>query len=127
LLPASRSFRATHEAQSYIRAEGNDPVVDEFFYKDGAAPDMAKVARAREVIERELGGFAKELRGDFLAGPEPTAADFTLYPEVGYLKRITSRKPESKLVELIPAPIAQWAQRIEALPYFDKTFPEHWR
>ena len=123
----ARIRRLMHEAQSYIRAEGNDPIVDEFFYKDGAAPDMDKVAKAREVVRRELAGFAKELQGDFLAGAEPTAADFTLYPEVGYLKRITFRKPETKLVELIPAPIAEWAKRIEALPYFDKTFPEHWR
>jgi hypothetical protein len=43
------------------------------------------------------------------------------------VKRMTVRKPESKLAELIPAPLAAWAKRIEAAPYFDKTFPPHWR
>ena len=122
-----RIRRLVLEAQSYLRTEGIDPIVDEFFWKDGAAPDMDKVAKAREVLKRELEWFAGELQGDFLAGAEPTAADLTLYPEVGYVKRITVRKPESRLTELLPAPIVEWAARIEALPYFDKTFPEHWR
>ena len=123
----ARIRRLMHETQSYLRAESIDPIVDEFFYKDGAPADVDKLAKAREVMQRELAWFAGEMQGDFLAGNEPTAADFTLYPEIGYVKRITFRKPESKLVELLPAPIVEWAKRIEALPYFDKTFPEHWR
>jgi len=55
------------------------------------------------------------------------AADFVLYPEVAYVKRIDARKPETRLAELLPAPIAGWAGRIESLPYFEKTFPPHWR
>jgi hypothetical protein len=56
-----------------------------------------------------------------------TAADLVLYPSIGYLGRITVRKPESKLTQLIPAPLAAWARRIESQPYFDKTIPAHWR
>ena len=123
----ARIRRLVLEAQSYLRVEGIDPIVDELFYKDGAPPDADKIARAREALRRELDYFAGEIQGPFLAGDEPTAADFTLYPEVGYVKRITFRKPESKLTELLPAPILEWARRIEALPYFEKTFPEHWR
>jgi glutathione S-transferase len=123
----ARIRRLAMEAQSYLRQEGVDPIVDEFFWKDGAAPDVDKVAKARGVVQRELQVFAGELQGAFLAGNEPTAADFMLYPEVGYVKRITFRKPESKLAELIPAELAEWAKRIEALPYFDKTFPPHWK
>ena len=43
------------------------------------------------------------------------------------MERIGARKPQSKLDGILPAPIAQWAARIEALPYFGKTFPPHWR
>ena len=123
----ARIRRLGAEAQAYARQEAIDPIVDEFFWKDGAPPDVDRVAKAREVLERELEVFAGELQGGFLAGSEPTAADFMLYPEVGYVKRITARKPETKLSELIPAEIAEWAKRIEALPYFDKTFPPHWK
>lgn len=123
----ARIRRLVLEAQGYLRAEGIDPIVDELFWKDGAPPDADRIARARETVQRELAHFARELKGPFLAGEAPTAADFTLYPEVGYVKRITFRKPETKLAELLPAPIVEWAGRIEALPYFDKTFPEHWK
>jgi hypothetical protein len=50
-----------------------------------------------------------------------------LYPSIAYLGRITVRKPETKLTQLIPAPLAAWAKRIESQPYFDKTIPAHWR
>ena len=123
----ARIRRLGAEIQSYLRQEGVDPIVDEYFWKDGAAPDPDKIAKAREALQRELGVMARELQGPFLCGDAPTAADFMLYPEVGYVKRITFRKPESKLTELLPPGIAEWAQRIEALPYFDKTFPPHWR
>jgi glutathione S-transferase len=122
-----RIRRLVMEAQAYLRAEAIDPIVDEFFWKDGAPPDLDRVARAREKLRHELEHFASEIRGPFLAGEAPTAADFTLYPEVAYVKRITIRKPESRLTELLAAPVLEWAARIEALPYFDKTFPEHWR
>ena len=88
---------------------------------------MDKVSKAKARVEEEFRHFAGELEGPFLAGAELTAADLVLYPWLGYVKRITFRKPESKLSELVPAPLAAWGKRIEALPYFDKTFPPHWR
>jgi len=33
----------------------------------------------------------------------------------------------TNVITTLPPPIAQWAARIEALPYFEKTFPPHWR
>jgi hypothetical protein len=56
------------------------------------------------------------------------ALDLVLYPWVGgYVNRISFRKPDSKLTELVPAAMGEWCKRIERLPYFDKTFPAHWR
>lgn len=123
----ARIRRLGREIESYLDQEGLDPIVMEHFFKDGAAPDDAKVAKARERVKEELEYFSRELRGKFLAGDTPTAADFVLYPEYGYVKRLTARKPELDLVKLVPAPLAEWGKRIEALPYFDKTYPPHWR
>jgi len=123
----ARIRRLAAEVQSYVRQEAIDPIVDEYFWKDGAAPDEARIAKAREALTRELKWFAGELKGSYLAGEQPTAADFMLYPEIGYAKRITFRKPESKLTDLVPPALAAWAKRIESQPYFDKTFPPHWR
>lgn len=123
----ARLRRLNREVDAYLDQEALDPIVMEHFFKEGAAPDEARVAKARERLREELEYFAKELRGKFLAGDAPTAADFSLYPEYAYVARLTARKPELKLTELVPAPLAQWGARIEALPYFDKTFPPHWR
>jgi len=122
-----RIRRLVREIESYLDAEGLDPIFMEHFFKDGAAPDAQKTAKGRERLGEEMEYLARELRGRFLAGDTPTAADFVLYPEYAYVKRITFRKPELKLTDLVPAPLAEWGKRVEALPYFDKTFPPHWR
>jgi glutathione S-transferase len=122
-----RIRRLVREIEAYLGAEGIAPVTEEYFFKDGAEPDAKRVAAGREVIGRELEMFAGELRGKFLAGDSPCAADFVLFPYLGYVARITKRKPDSRLAELVPASVAEWAKRIEAMPYYDKTFPPHWR
>ena len=123
----ARIRRLVREAEEHIDRKGIDPITDELFWKEGAAPDMAKVEEWKAKIAAELATYAGELRGDYLAGAEISAADLVLYPMIGYAKRITFRKPETKLTDAIPDKLDAWAKRIEALPYFDKTFPPHWR
>jgi glutathione S-transferase len=123
----ARSRRLIREMEEYLGGEGVDPITTELFFQGDAAPDMDKVAQARKRLRAELEYFARELRGKFLAGDTPAAADFVLYPYLAYCARVTFRKPETKLDELVPAPIAEYKKRLEALPYFDKTFPPHWR
>ena len=123
----SRIRRLVLEAASYVGPEAIDLITGELFFKGAVAPDLERVAQGRKKLQEELEYFAGELRGDFLAGAAPTAADFVLYPYIGYVKRITFRKPETKLTELIPAKLEAWAKRIESLPYFDKTVPAHWK
>jgi glutathione S-transferase len=122
-----RIRRLVREAEMYLGVEGIGPVTEEYFFKGDAAPDEKRVQAAREVIGRELQTFAGELRGKYLAGDAPTLADFVLYPYLAYVDRITFRKPEAKLAQLEPAAIAQWRKGIESMPYFDKTFPPHWK
>lgn len=123
----ARLRRLVRETEEHVDRKGIDPITDELFWKDGAAPDMAKVEEWKRKVAEELAILAGELRGDYLAGDGLTAADFVLYPMVAYAKRITFRKPETRLTGVIPDKLAAWAKRIEALPYFDKTFPPHWR
>ena len=123
----ARIRRLIREAEEHIDRQAIDKITDEFFWKEGAAPDMAKIDEWKKKLAEEFALYADELKGDFLAGGAITAADLVLYPMVGYVKRITARKPESKLTDALPAKIQAWAKRIEALPYFDKTFPAHWK
>jgi glutathione S-transferase len=123
-----RIRRLVREAEDHLGVAGVDPITDEYFGKDGAAPDLEKVEKARAKIAEELAYFAKELKGPYFGGESMDALDLVLYPWIGgYLKRITFRKPETKLTELVPPKLAEWARRIEALPYYDKTVPAHWK
>lgn len=119
--------RLAREAEEYLYKQGVDVIVDEFFWKGDQPADMEKVGKARDVVRDELAYLEKAMKGDFLMGPQMTAADIVAYVNVAYCKRITFRKPEAKLTELVPPRIAAMAARIEALPYFEKTFPPHWR
>jgi glutathione S-transferase len=124
----ARIRRLVRELESYLGTEAIDVITSELFFKHGdAPPDMDRVAGGRTRLAEELAYFTKELRGKFLAGDTPSAADFVLYPYLGYVWRINLRKPESGLADILPAPMAEYKKRIEALPYFDKTFPPHWR
>jgi glutathione S-transferase len=123
----ARVRRLMQEMQYYLNAEAIDKIVDELFWKEGGTPDMALVAKWRDKVREELAYFAKELRGKFIAGDALSAADFVLYPCLAYCWRINVRKPDAGLGDVIPPALADYKKRIEALPYFDKTFPPHWR
>ena len=124
----ARLWRLVREDEEHLDGKGLTPIYDELYKKpEGAAPDEARLEEGRKKLREELDYFGRELRGAFLAGDAPSAADFVLYPDVAYVKRIGLKKPQSKLDGILPPPIAQWAARIEALPYFGKTFPPHWR
>jgi len=124
----ARIRRLVREDEEHLDHGGLTPIYDELYKKaEGVAPDEARLEAARKKLLEEFDYFGRELRGPFLAGDAPTAADFVLYPDIAYVKRIGAKKPESKLAGILPPPIAQWAARIEALPYFGKTFPPHWR
>ncbi|MGE5094848.1 MAG: glutathione S-transferase family protein, partial [Betaproteobacteria bacterium] len=123
----ARIRRLVREVESYAYAQGIDRIVDELFWKGDAPPDPKVMEDAKKVLGEELEYMAGELKGDWLGGGTMTAADITLYTVVAYVKRVTVRKPETELAKLLPAKIDAWAKRIEALPYFDKTFPPHWK
>jgi glutathione S-transferase len=124
----ARVRRLVREVEEYLGGEGVDPIVSEYFFKPGGgAPDAERVVEGRKRTAEELKYLEGEIHGAFLAGDKPTAADFVLYPFLGYVGRVTVRKPETKLTELVPPGIAAWQKRIESLPFFDKTFPPHWR
>jgi len=123
----ARIRRLIQEMEGYLDKEGIDPITHEYFGKEGAAPDLERVEKAKKRLAEELAYFANEIRGKYIAGDEPSAADLVLYPWYGYVKRIAFRKPETRLTELVPPAMKAWAERIEAWPFFDKTFPAHWR
>src|SRR6266404_5568548 len=63
---------------------------------------------------------------DFLVGAVG-AADFTVYPFFALALRMQKRHPSLGLDAAFGPQLTAWMRRVEALPYFEKTVPPHWR
>lgn len=117
--------RMVLEVDSYF-GKAIDPLLDQLFGKPEER-DAAKLAEGRKAVVDEIVMFTKAMRGDYLAGPL-SAADFAMYPLVAFLKRGEKMKmPELDADGMLTPEFKAWKARIEALPYFDKTIPPHWR
>ena len=103
-----------------------DEVVERLIGVKPEERDAAKIEEARAAMAAEFAAMAGYLDGDFLAGPL-SAADFALYPAVGFMLRCRQRVPTFDAEALFPPRLAAWRKRVEALPYFDATWPPHWR
>jgi glutathione S-transferase len=88
--------------------------------------DPERIAAARDEVAAELERWVEPSDGGYLAGPL-SAADFTLYPMIAIALRCEKRKPDLALRERIPARILAWMARVEALPFYAKTWPVHWK
>lgn len=102
-----------------------DKLLDEAFKKPEEI-DRATIDTTRKGVIDELAMLARTMRGDYLAGTL-SAADFALYPLVAFLFRVEQKKvPDLDAAAMLPAPVASWRSRIEALPFLDRTIPPHW-
>ena len=130
ILPGDAKARAiirriAAEAENYLA-----PPITELFrmalYRDEPA-SQTEIAEAQGKVMEELATLETRLTGPYLAGPL-SLADFTAFPYVRLLKRINERKPGKGIAdERLPAKIGAWIKRIEALPYYGKTMPPHWK
>jgi glutathione S-transferase len=118
--------RIAAEADAYIYPHVRKLVTELIMRREGE-PDEAAVADARAALQREFALVERSLAGPFAAGPEPSAADFALYPLTAILARVAARHPLYALEAVIPEGVNAWKRRVETLSYFDKTIPPHWR
>ncbi|MGH6960657.1 MAG: hypothetical protein ACREE7_09255, partial [Dongiaceae bacterium] len=91
-----------------------------------AAEDPARIVAGQNKLLEELARWDALVTGEYLAGPL-SLADFTAYPYVRLVRRIDDRQPKNGLGDRMPARLRAWMQRIEALPYYAKTIPPHWK
>jgi glutathione S-transferase len=130
LFPGDARRRATVrrlicEVDDYF-ADALDPLTTQAFSKKPEERDPQAIAAAKAAVTGEFAQFTRYLAGDFLAGPL-SAADFAFYPSVAFVKRCEVRLPDLGADAILPPALAAWKARVEALPYFDKTIPPHWK
>jgi glutathione S-transferase len=117
--------RLAREAEIYFGGAVTQ-IARQVFFRKEAEWDRESIAKGKEEALAELQFLERELRGDYLAGPL-SAADFTLYPYLGIARRLESKKADLGLSAAHGPKLGAWAKRMEALPYFDKTYPPHWK
>ena len=119
-------WRVISEYTSYL-----DPAVEAFILPIYFGKPLDGVEAAARIIGDELVQMAATLRrSPFLAGDELTAADFVVLPHLQSVLRAAG-KPAAQALSLpflpLPPAIADWRARIEAMPYYPRTIPAHWR
>ena len=117
--------RMIEEADNYV-TPATDDLIDELLFKPQAEWNADTIAKGRTAFAKELARWETLMHGDYLAG-ELSAADFTLYPILALTLRTEKKKPDVDLRSLIGPKLTAWMKRIEALPYFQKTWPPHWK
>ncbi|HNB29006.1 MAG TPA: glutathione S-transferase family protein [Alphaproteobacteria bacterium] len=130
LLPKDAKARATvrrliAEADDKLYNGGSE-LIELVLYAEGER-DLKKIAAAKEKLAKELAVWEGYLTGDYFAG-DLSLADFAIYPYMRMAVRVEERAPGLgfKRSEL-PPKCAAWLARIEALPYYAKTIPPHWK
>ena len=113
------------EADNYFD-EAIDPLIDYAFFKKPEERDVTALPKIKADIVDELGMFGRAMKGDYLAGPL-SAADYAFYPFVAFIKRAEVKLADLGADAMLPAEIAAWKRRIEALPYLESTIPPHWK
>jgi glutathione S-transferase len=131
LLPKGAQQRAVArrivgEADNYLYPPTGE-LMEAVLYVKPAERDAKRIDAAKATIREELKHWSAMLKGDYLTG-QLGLADFAAYPYMRMPVRVEERAPGFGMKrEDLPANVAAWMQRIEALPYFEKTLPPHWK
>jgi len=118
--------RMIQEADQYL-AGAFEPLIDQIFFTGQDKWDLGVIATARTKLADELRCWEDIPRGDFLAGKELSAADFAAYPHLALGLRLEKKKPDLDVRGAIGPKLRAWMGRVEALPFFQKTWPPHWK
>ncbi len=124
--PAARASarRIAAEADTYLAPAVNRLL--QVTVRNNGADDPAAIAEAQTTLLEEIERVASRMVGDYLVGAL-SIADFAVYPHMRIARRVDERQPRNGLGDRWPTKIATWMKRIEALPYYDKTIPPHWK
>jgi glutathione S-transferase len=131
LLPKDAKSRALArrimaEADAYLGTIGGE-LLEATLYTKEEARDAKKIAELKGKVREELARWEPNLTGDYFAGALGLA-DYAAYPWVRMLVRAEERGAGLGFKrEELPPKLAAWLKRIEALPYYEKTVPPHWR
>lgn len=118
--------RIVQEADQYLIV-AFDPLMDQIFFTAQDEWDLGAIEKAHAKLIEELRFWEVMAVADFLAGKEPSAADFAAYPHLALGLRLEKKKPDLDVRGALGPRLRGWMARVEALPFFQKTWPPHWK
>ena len=125
-------WRALAECESYVVSASNK-VVRPIFFGEGL-DKVEEIQQATQTLRQEFKTIDERLAGShWLVGNKISAADIGTFPLVQLILRAASKEAAQPLnlgflpLEKTSPNIAEWVQRIEALPDYQRTYPPHWR
>lgn len=124
-------WRAISECE-YLTSAG-DKVIRPIFFGKGL-DKVDEIQEAAQKIRDELKRYDEQLApSDWLVGKTMSAADIAVFPLVQLCLRAAA-KDAAKPFDLRIMPLeqcyprlAKWVKTIETLPYYERTYPPHWR
>jgi len=125
-------WQAISECESYFTTAG-DKVVRPMFFGKGL-DKVEEIQQAAEAIRHELKALDDRLASrTWLVGENISAADIAVFPLIQLILRAASKEAAQPfnlnwlpLATFYPN-VARWAERIEALPNYSRTYPPHWK
>jgi glutathione S-transferase len=117
--------RMVREADQYF-AEGLERLVAAVLFTPPERRDPARIAAICADLKTELAMWERTIAGDYLAGAL-SAVDFTLYPQIALVERMSTRNPGLIPADLTGPKLTAWMLRMAALPLVQATWPPHWK
>jgi glutathione S-transferase len=117
--------RMVCEIDQYLGAALEDMVEAILFTPQERWSDE-KIFSARDAMKKELAAWERAIGGDHLAGTL-SAVDFTMYPYIALVLRMSKRKSGLVTSHFMGSKIGAWVRRMEALPITQRTWPPHWK
>lgn len=116
----------------YLISAG-DKVIRPVFFGKGL-DKVDEIQQGAQTIRDELKRLDEQLaHGQWLVGSDISAADIAVFPLVQLCQRAAAKEAAGQFnLGLLPLEktypnVAQWVRRIETLPFYERTYPPHWR
>lgn len=123
--PRALARRQIREIDEYL-GHAVETLVEQVLFTEAPRRNSEIMQQSMTTFGKELQFFEGLIRGPFI-DTEVSAVDFTLYPYIALARRYPRFAPELNIDALIGPTVRAWMTQMEALPYFERTVPPHWK
>lgn len=118
--------RIIREADAYLAA-AMEALADQILFTPREQWDEGVIQSRKKEFLAELVHWERYFSTEGTSTRPVDAVDLTLYPIFALAFRFDLKKPDLMLRTLVGPKLSEWLARVEALPYFAKTVPPHWK